>query len=135
MHRMRLGRKEKMMTDLYWITRFGAISNVLLAIIILTGIALFLLTMAYISTWVEDDKDDSLKLFGGLMKKAFFVFISALICYVFVPTSKEACIIYGVGGTIDYVRSNNTAKKMPDKVIKALDKYLDEQTKEKDDGD
>jgi hypothetical protein len=34
-------------------------------------------------------------------------------------------MIYGVGGTIDYIKSNDTAKQLPDKVVSALDKYLD----------
>ena len=44
---------------------------------------------------------------------------------VFIPTTKEALLIYGVGGTIDYVKSNPVAKKIPDKCIIALDKWVD----------
>ncbi len=33
-------------------------------------------------------------------------------------------------GTIDYVKENNDANKIPDKCIKALDKYLDDALKE-----
>ena len=39
-------------------------------------------------------------------------------------------MVYGVGGTIDYIKSNDTAKQIPDKCVKALDKYLDNLTKE-----
>jgi hypothetical protein len=38
--------------------------------------------------------------------------------------------IYGIGGTIDYLKSNETAKRIPDKCIKALDLYIDSQLKE-----
>lgn len=48
-----------------------------------------------------------------------------LIAQAFVPTTKQALIIYGVGGTIDYVKSCNKAKQLPDKAIIALDKYLE----------
>ena len=34
-------------------------------------------------------------------------------------------MIYGIGGTIDYIKSNETAKQLPDKCIKALDKLVD----------
>lgn len=44
---------------------------------------------------------------------------------IFIPTTNEALLIYGVGGTIDYVKSNKTAKQLPDKCIKALDKWAD----------
>ena len=44
---------------------------------------------------------------------------------VFIPTKNDALLIYGVGGTIDYIKSNDTAKQLPDKCIKALDKWAD----------
>ena len=50
----------------------------------------------------------------------------------FVPTTKEALLIYGVGSTIDYVNGNETIKSLPDKAINALDKYLDSLNKDKD---
>lgn len=49
---------------------------------------------------------------------------------VFIPSTKNLLIIYGVGGTIDYVKENKVANKIPDKCIKALDKYLDDALKE-----
>ena len=45
--------------------------------------------------------------------------------YITVPTKNDALLIYGVGGTIDYIKSNDTAKQLPDKHIKALDKLVD----------
>ena len=53
-------------------------------------------------------------------------FIIIFICQVFTPTTKEALIIYGVGGTIDYVKSNKIVKELPDKCIKAADKFLND---------
>ena len=34
----------------------------------------------------------------------------------------DALLIYGVGCTIDYIKSNDKAKQLSDKCIKALDK-------------
>lgn len=54
---------------------------------------------------------------------------------IFIPTTNEALLIYGVGGTIDYIKSNNTAKQLPDKCVKALDKWvenLNEDNKQKE---
>jgi hypothetical protein len=48
-----------------------------------------------------------------------------LIAQAFVPTTRQALIIYGVGGTINYIKSNDTAKQLPEKAIMALDKYLE----------
>lgn len=49
---------------------------------------------------------------------------------IFIPTKNEALLIYGVGGTIDYIKSNDTAKQLPDKCVKALDKWVENLTKE-----
>lgn len=38
---------------------------------------------------------------------------------------KEAFMIWGLGGTIDYIKSNDTAKQLPDKCIEALDKWVE----------
>ena len=46
------------------------------------------------------------------------------------PSQKNLLIIYGVGGTIDYLKENKDANKIPDKCVKALDKYLDDALKE-----
>lgn len=34
-------------------------------------------------------------------------------------------LIYGVGGTIDYIKSDDKAKALPDKCVEALNRYLD----------
>ena len=70
-----------------------------------------------------------------LIRKRAIIFgsvgIFLLIAQAFVPTTKQALIIYGVGGTIDYIKSNDTAKQLPDKAIIALDKYLESINEEK----
>ena len=47
----------------------------------------------------------------------------------FITSTQDAYMIYGVGGTIDYVKSNETAKQLPDKCLQALDKYLTDEIK------
>lgn len=39
-------------------------------------------------------------------------------------------VIEWIGGTIDYIKSNDTAKQLPDKYIKVLDKWAENLTKE-----
>lgn len=38
-------------------------------------------------------------------------------------------MIYRVGGTIDYIKENPTAKQLPDKCFKIIDKWTNEQLK------
>ena len=56
-----------------------------------------------------------------------------IISFIFTPTTKEALAIYGIGGTIDYIKQNPTAKQIPDKCINALDKWVDSWGVEKKD--
>ena len=35
-------------------------------------------------------------------------------------------MIYGVGSTIEYLKSNPNAKELPDKCVKALERWADE---------
>jgi hypothetical protein len=64
---------------------------------------------------------------------SIITFLIGLILWIFVPTQKEALLIYGVGGTIDYLQANPTAKQLPDKCIKALDGWVDSWNIEKND--
>lgn len=68
-------------------------------------------------------------------KRCATVFLVSVFMNIFIPTTNEALLIYGVGGTIDYIKSNDTAKQLPDKCVKALDKYLDNLTKEEKEND
>ena len=59
------------------------------------------------------------------MKYAFITLFIAAIGTVFIPSNKQMLAIYGIGGTIDYIKSNDKAKELPDKVVDALTKYLE----------
>lgn len=45
---------------------------------------------------------------------------------IFIPTQREILLICGLGSTIDYIKSNDKAKQLPDKAVDALTRYLDE---------
>ena len=49
---------------------------------------------------------------------------------VFVPTTKDAMLIFGVGSTLDYIKSNDTIQEIPDKCINALDAWVESLNKE-----
>lgn len=131
------------MEELYWITRLGALNFLFNAIIFVSLVAIIILAVELFviktTSDNEDDKKLELQVITGkvhnenmsynFVKKqfirAFIVFVVSIICNVFIPTKNEALMIYGVGGTIDYIKSNDTAKQLPDKCIKALDKWAD----------
>ena len=124
------------MNEIYWITRLTIICNFLSAVAVIcfvistvTGI------FAMFNRFEADDYEEGgkyynchmqkFKMFLSYFKRFIFVTIIACLINFFIPTTNEALMIYGVGGTIDYIKSNETAKQLPDKCIKALDKWAD----------
>ena len=130
------------MEEIYWITRLDAICNFLTTIAVVcfmistvTGI------FAMNNRFEADDYEEGgkyyncymqkFKMFLSYFKKFIFVTIIACLINLFIPTTNEALMVYGIGGTIDYIESNETAKQLPDKCIKALDKWVENLNEEK----
>lgn len=117
------------MNEIYWITRLDAINTMFSTFLVLSIVSLGIFT--FIALVNIDEWDSNYTKFTKKFLKTFcpVLFIS-LLGTVFIPTTKEALLIYGVGGTIDYIKSNETAKGIPDKAVKALDKFLEEYNKD-----
>ena len=84
----------------------------------------FWLLMSY------DEGDEPSPSIKKVFMYSIFTFVFGTIMTIFIPSQKNLLIIYGVGGTIDYLKENKDANKIPDKCVKALDKYLDDALKE-----
>lgn len=116
------------MEELYWITRLGTINFISLFIFFLTLFIAVLLGFIYLADELTGDKDEAYKI-GRIIKtyfwKWFAVFSVCLSACIFIPTEEDMLLIYGLGGAIDYVKSNEKAKELPDKVVNALDLYFD----------
>lgn len=54
---------------------------------------------------------------------------------IFVPTTKQGFLIYGLRSTVDYIKQNPTARQLPDKCVKALDKWVESWSIEKKEKD
>ena len=126
------------MNELYWITRLDYFHSVSSFFLILGAIIVFLFSLFYYVSNGQSIYDDSRGHSGSAkeykeyrdtcskgLKWSIPVTLLALFLYLFIPTTNEALLIYGVGGTVDYLQSNPTAKKLPDKCIQALDRWVD----------
>lgn len=117
------------MNELYWITRFGSLHNIGISIFWACLAIAVILCIVSITTddWTGKDccTEEQKYLLRKKSKYSLIVSIIGLLMWVFIPTKKEAFFIYGVGGTIDYIKQNSTAKQLPDKCINALDKWVD----------
>lgn len=124
------------MNELYWITRIGAINTCFTVFIVFASILLIGLMINYII--LINDPCPFKRELRSLAKtkkwigKSIIFFSISLLGTLVTPTTKEMYLIYGLGGTIDYIKSNDKAKQLPDKCIDALDKYIESLNKEKD---
>ena len=129
------------MNDIYWITRLDAICDFLTTIAVVSFlISVVMVAFAMYNRFEADDYAEGgkyynchmqrFKIFLNYFKRRIIVALVLSVINIFIPTKNEALLIYGVGGTIDYIKSNDTSKQLPDKCVKALDKYLDNLTKE-----
>ena len=126
------------MSEIYWITRFGYLHNVSLIFMIIGIVAcVILLIFFYINNgqMIYDESCgytthvEECKKYKNTCANSLIYFVPTtlffIILFIFTPTTKEALAIYGIGGTIDYIKQNPTAKQLPDKCVNALDKWVD----------
>jgi cytochrome bd-type quinol oxidase subunit 2 len=128
------------MNEFYWITRLDSIDKLLVAFAVIAAIVLIVGLIGFGVTYDDDEfdsDDESIKKMRNYFKKtavvSLIVFISVSTINTFIPSTKDAYIIYGVGGTFDYLKTNETAKQLPDKVVMAIDSYLDSKIEEQTD--
>lgn len=101
-------------------------------------VVLSILALCVLGFWTitfGSDYDEPFKKIKRKFKCSIYALVFGTTICLFIPSTKSLLIIYGVGGTIDYVRENKDANKIPDKCIKAIDKYLDDALKEDKDKD
>ena len=109
------------MSELYWLTRLEYIQNFLVIVMSISGIALFI---SFIM-WLMANYVEEAKLMIKWVIGTFTTLVISSLIFVFVPSTKEAVLIWGVGSTIDYLQENETAKQLPDKCINALNDWVE----------
>lgn len=115
------------MNELYWLTRLEYIQNFLVIVMSVGGIVTFISFVLWLASEYEDDIKKALL----WLKCAFTTLVVSSLIFVFVPSTKEALLIWGVGSTIDYIQENETAKQLPDKCINALNDWVESLSDEK----
>lgn len=119
------------MESLYWIITIGHLSSFFVVLSIIFGILFGIWIIKFLVD--QNDQPDAKELHKSDKKWAKIfatIEIISALGTVFIPSQEELLAIYGIGGTIDYIKSNNTAKQLPDKCINALDKWVDSYVKE-----
>ena len=111
------------MKELYLLIILDGLNDFLIVLTILGSILGGVGLLAYIMyILVEQEEHPTLKKWGIVS------ICITLICgfvNVFVPTTQQAMMIYGVGTVVDYVQTNEDIKQLPDKCVQALDMWVD----------
>lgn len=103
------------MSDLYWIAVLG---NFMMFINVVCIICTLAIVVSFIG-FVVNSGDYGCEKPRAICKKtvicSLVVLTILLFVSVFIPSKKDLYLIYGVGGTIDSLKNNPTAKQFPDK--------------------
>ena len=116
------------MNEIYWITR--------LDIILITSIAISVATFAIMLFVGIGCIVDAEELLGSneqrknILRKGLITLAIVAPIWIFVPDSKTALMIFGIGSTVDYIKENDTIKELPDKCVKALDVWVESLSEE-----
>lgn len=122
------------METIYWLQVLGNLSTVGAALICLGIAAIIPSIVAFFMNFGQDYDSEikAAKVAEKVIKLSLLAVSVGTVITVFVPSEKQLYAIYGIGGTIDYIKSNETAKQLPDKVVIALDKYIDSLNEDKE---
>lgn len=123
------------MKEIYWLTRLDAfleasktLSNVMVWVLAFAVLLWIVLTWCASVDGLTDDLKTMLKC-GSKNSKVISIVSAVLlglsyIGLMLIPSSKQAYMIYGVGGAIDYIKADSAAVEIPHKVFVAIDKFL-----------
>ena len=114
------------MNEIYWITRLDTVQGFCIGGLVIGFLLLFIWLMHKVC------EKESISVLKWLSIISIFIFTPAV---MFIPTSRDAMLIFGIGPTIDYIQNNETAKQLPDKCINALDNWVETLTSDKHEKD
>ena len=121
------------MSELYWLNVLGNLNGFCRFFMVLSIIAFVVCVIFYFVSQDEDLYSLTSKSIAKFIRFTLLpILIISTIGNTFIPDTKTLYVIYGIGGTLDYLKENKTAKQIPDKAILALDKYLNEQIGDND---
>jgi hypothetical protein len=122
------------MAEIYWLTRLAGVETLALFLLVFSVVVAIVAAVWYFSTsedYMEEERDVLMKLVKKWKSTWVCSLLFGILGTVFIPTQREILLIYGLGSTIDYIKSNDKAKELPDKAVDALTKYLETLNEEK----
>lgn len=112
------------MAEIYWLQTIGNISCFLSGVFILM-ILLYIFLGIFLLSCMSEDLEEGIDFVKKWAIRLILPLCISIVGFIFVPSRNDIYAIYGLGGTIDYIKSNDKAKQLPDKVVDALNRYVD----------
>lgn len=117
------------MNEIYWIIVLGNVSILLVILCSIfcayTGVTI---VVSLAEAYEPDDFTKSFNKFKLKLTIPLCIILGFATC--FIPNEKQLYMIFGVGSVIDYVQESDEVKKLPDKVVNALDVWVNSLNKE-----
>jgi hypothetical protein len=131
------------MNEIYWITRLDMINGWLIAFSVISGFVMMVAIGTILISYIiltsqssynseKEEAKSAIRTFKPLRKYSLIVFCITLLLSILTPTKEEGMLIWGVGSTIDYIKENETIKQLPDKVVNALDAWVESLSDDKE---
>ena len=112
--------------EIYLLTRLGFIHDICGIVSILFGVVLFVAMCIFFSAFGKGEQDIR-SACAYMFKWLFPIWFLCLCGVAFIPTNKQLAIIFS-----GYWATNSEqVKALPDKVVKTMNKFLDEYLEEK----
>jgi hypothetical protein len=113
--------------QIYWLTRLDGIHRLFDTIMILSILGLVIYMVIKLIDYIELNKGTKRPWLVAICM--FFLSISA-IGKTFLPTTKEAIFIVAGGKTLDYITTDTSVNKIPDKLANITTTWLDQKLDE-----
>ena len=112
------------MSELYWIGRLDELRSFMIVLVMCLAVVVGVLVFMCAVYGLSQHSNANPIIKKWCKNSAVALFVCSII-YIFIPTKQDMFIIYGLGGTIDYLKSNEKVQELPDKCINALDAWLE----------
>lgn len=107
------------MNEIYWLSRLDNLLTVFVAVMVVAVVALIIM---FFERLIEEWSWDELKKW---IRIPVIAIILSVIGLLFIPSTNEAFLIWGIGGTIDYIQESDKLRELPDKCVEALDLWIE----------
>lgn len=115
-----------MMWLMYLIGRLSCLQGLCCCTALVLGIILVFCGFIRIGELISPElTDEALALYDKWLKRGIITFAISIAGCIFIPCQTEMYAIIGIGGTVEYLKGNEKARQLPDKVIDAVYHYLD----------